>query len=286
MDTTQVIKDQKFQGERALYASHNIVVDNCTFGEGESAIKESTNIIANNCTFICKYVIWHSENIKMNNCKLTIDCRAPIWYSKNIEINNTVMENPKTFRECDNVKLDNVSMTAADEFIWNCRNFDIVNSTMREGRYAFMHCENVKLENFDMTGNYVFQYTKNMEIRNSKINAKDAFWHAENVIIYDSDVSGEYLAWYAKNIKFVNCKISGTQPFCYTDGVTLENCVFDPSCDLCFEYSKVYATINSPITSIKNPLDGFITVNSCKELILDEHCRNKGACKITIKDQL
>ena len=156
---------------------------------------------------------------------------------------------------------------------------------MNEGRYAFLHCENVMLENFNMVGNYTFQYTRNMEIHNCKLQAKDAFWHTENVTVYDSEISGEYLAWYAKNIKFVNCKFSGTQPFCYVENLTLENCTFDSSCDLAFEYTTVQATIKGNVTSIKNPLGGYITCDSCSELILDDHCRNRGECKITIKDQ-
>ena len=281
----QTITNKTYQGERALYASKNLKIDNCTFDVGESALKESSNIECNNCKFVCKYIMWHDHDVKMDNCLLTIDCRAPIWYTKNVEVKNTIMENPKTFRECDGVTLDNVQMNAADEFIWSCRNVTIKNSTMREGKYAFLHCDNVTFDNFDMVGNYAFQYTKNMTIRNSKLTAKDSFWHSENVTIYDSEISGEYLAWYSKNVKLVNCKISGTQPFCYAENLVLENCTMDPSCDLAFEYTTVNATIIGNVASIKNPLGGSISCDSCTELILDENCRNKGECQITIKDK-
>ena len=281
----QSISNQTYEGERALYASQNLKIDNCTFGIGESALKESSNIECSNCKCLCKYIMWHDHNVKMDNCTLTIDCRAPIWYTNNVEVSNTVMDNPKTFRECNGIKLDNVSMNAADEFIWSCRNITIKNSTMDGGKYAFMHCDNVNLENFTMDGNYTFQYTTNMIIRNCKLHAKDSFWHAENVTIYDSEINGEYIAWYSKNVKFVNCKISGTQPFCYAENLVLENCTMEPSCDLAFEYTTVNATIIGNVTSIKNPLGGSITCDSCNELILDDHCRNRGECKITIKDR-
>ena len=281
----QTISNKSYEGERALYASHDLIVNDSTFGIGESALKESSNIVCNNCKFLCKYVFWHDDNVKINNGLLTIDCRAPIWYTNNVEVKDTIMENPKTFRECNNIKLDNVTMTAADEFIWNCRNIEINNSKMDGGKYAFLHCQNVKLDNFTMVGNYTFQYCSNMEFHNCNINAKDSFWHAENVTIYDSVVSGEYLAWYSKNVKLVNCKIGGTQPFCYAENLVLENCTMDPSCDLAFEYTTVHATIVGNVISIKNPLGGSITCDSCNELILDEHCRNRGECEINIKEK-
>lgn len=55
-----------------------------------------------------------------------------------------------------------------------------------------------------------------------------------------------------------------------------------PDADLCFEYSTLQVEINSPVTSIKNPDTGSISVESVGEIILDENCRNPGACKIEI----
>ena len=42
----QLIKDKEFGGERPLFASHDLHLDNVIIREGESGIKECSNIIA------------------------------------------------------------------------------------------------------------------------------------------------------------------------------------------------------------------------------------------------
>ena len=276
------IANQKYEGERALYAQHDTIIDNCEFGIGESALKETRNITATNTKFLCKYIFWHAENIVEENCLQTVECRAPIWYTKNVTVKNTRMENPKTFRECENVSLDNVTMTDGSEYIWHCKNVKVENSKMDNGIYAFMHCDNVTLNNFVLNGNYTFQYVNNMEIHNSEIHAKDSFWHINNVTIYDSIIDGEYIGWYSKNLHLINCKISGTQPFCYAQDLVLENCTMAEDSDLAFEYTTVKADIKGNVHSIKNSLSGYINADSCGELILDKYYRNPGECKISI----
>ena len=58
---TQIIENQSFGGERALYHRHGLELRNCTFNEGESCLKEGTNINTHNCTFIGKYALWHNH---------------------------------------------------------------------------------------------------------------------------------------------------------------------------------------------------------------------------------
>jgi hypothetical protein len=138
----------------------------------------------------------------------------------------------------------------------------------------------IDVDGFKLQGNYSFQDAKDVVVRNAFLDSKDAFWKTENVTVYDSEIIGEYLGWYSKNLRFVNCKISSTQALCYCENLVLENCTMDKDCDLCFEYSTVQATINSPITSIKNPGEGFIRAYSIGEVILDVHCKNPEACEI------
>ena len=42
----QQIKDMEFSGERPLFASHDLQLDNVVIHAGESALKECSNIIA------------------------------------------------------------------------------------------------------------------------------------------------------------------------------------------------------------------------------------------------
>lgn len=54
-----VIANTEFGGERPLFASHDLQLENVIIHAGESALKECNNIIALNCRFEGKYPFWH-----------------------------------------------------------------------------------------------------------------------------------------------------------------------------------------------------------------------------------
>ncbi|MCD8042130.1 MAG: DUF3737 family protein [Tannerellaceae bacterium] len=279
-ETKKIIKDTFFEGERPLFATNDLRLENVKFYPGESAIKECNNIEAYKCEFMCKYPFWHNENAWIEECLFTVYSRAAIWYSRNIRMLNTRVEAPKMFREIDGLYLENVHFTSAGETIWNCRDIQLQNVKAYGGDYIFMNGQNIEIDGFYLQGNYSFQDAKNVVIRNAKLDSKDAFWKTENVTVYDSEINGEYLGWHSKNLKLVNCKISGTQPLCYCTNLVMENCTLASDCDLCFEYSTLEAVINNDIVSIKNPTAGFITANSIGEVIIDKNCKNPGGCNI------
>ena len=275
-----LISDKFFEGERPLFATNDIRLENVKFYPGESAIKECNNVEAYRCTFMCKYPFWHNDGVLIDDCLFTVYSRAAIWYSKNIRMINTIVDAPKMFREIDGLYLENVRMPNAAECCWNCRNLEFKNVEVEGGDYIFMNSQNIKVENLKLDGNYSFQDAKNVEVRNSYLDSKDAFWKTENVTVYDSVINGEYLGWHSKNLRLVNCTISSTQALCYIKDLIMENCVMMPECDLCFEYSTLQATINSHITSIKNPGKGYINAQSIGEIVIDENCKEPEACGI------
>ncbi|MDR1886481.1 MAG: DUF3737 family protein [Prevotellaceae bacterium] len=278
----KIISNTFFEGERPLFATNNICLENVKFYPGESAVKESSNIEARKCEFMCKYPFWHNDNTLIEDCVFTVYSRAAIWYSKNIRMINTLVEAPKMFRKIDGLYLENVQLTSAAECCWNCRNIELRNVEVKGGDYIFMNASDVEIDGFRLQGNYSFQDAKNVVIRNAYLDSKDAFWETENVTVYDSVLIGEYLGWHSKNLRLINCKISGTQPLCYATDLEMVNCEMAECADLCFEYSTLHAVINSSITSVKNPNGGYITADAIGEIILDENCRNRGACDINI----
>ena len=235
------IKNTEFEGERPLFASHDLRIDGVTIHAGESALKECSNIEAVGCRFEGKYPFWHVDGFKVRNCVFTQGARAALWYSRNLEMSDTLVEAPKMFREMDGIKLNNVKIPDAQETLWHCRN---------------------------------------VVIRNAVIDPKDAFWGTENVTVYDSELTGEYLGWHSHNLRLVNCKISGTQPLCYAHDLVMENCTMADDCDLAFEYSSVQAAITGPVRSVKNPITGRIVAESFGEIILDENIKAPADCKI------
>lgn len=280
----ELIKNKSYEGERPLFATRNLQLEEVTIHTGESALKECKNIEAINCRFEGKYPFWHNDSFVVKNSLFTEGARAALWYSKNLHMTDTVVEAPKMFREMDGIKLENVQLPNALETLWYCRNVEMKNVTIDKGDYLFIHGENIRIENFRLKGNYSFQYCKNVEIRNAEINSKDAFWNTENVTVYDSTLNGEYLGWHSKNLRLVNCHISGTQALCYAKDLVMENCTMGDDADLCFEYSTLKARIKGPVRSVKNPSGGMIIAESYGDIIIDENCKTPGDCEIMLWD--
>ena len=276
----EIIKDKEFGGERPLFASHDIELDNVTIHAGESALKCCTDVVARNCRFEGKYPFWHVRGFVVEHCLFTPGARAALWYSSGLRMTDTQVDAPKMFREMDGIEMERVNIPDAQETLWHCRNVVMRDVDVRNADYLFMHSENIDIDRYRQEGNYSFQYCRNVVIRNAEIHSKDAFWNTENVTVYDSTLSGEYLGWHSRGLRLVRCRISGTQPMCYCEGLVLEDCTFDADADLAFEDSDVRATIMSPVTSIKNPRTGSITLPSVGELILDANILPPADCKI------
>lgn len=279
----KTIKDVEFSGERPLFGSHDLRLENVTIHAGESAIKESSNIEADHCRFEGKYPFWHVDGFKINDCLFTEGARAALWYSRNLVMTDTLVEAPKMFREMQNLKLQNVSIPNALETLWDCSDVTLENVEVEHGDYIFMHGTNIRINNYRQQGNYSFQKCKNVEIHNAILNTKDAFWETEDVTVYDSEIDGEYLGWHSKRLHLIRCNIKGTQPLCYAEDLVMEDCTMGEDCDLAFEYSSVKADIKGNIPSVKNPKSGEITADSIGEIILDENIKAPADCKISTR---
>lgn len=276
----ETIKNAEFGGERPLFGSHDLRLENVTIHAGESAIKSCSNIEAIGCTFEGKYPFWHVDGFRIKDCLFKPGARAALWYSRNLVMTDTMVEAPKMFREMENISLDNVKIPDAQETFWDCRNIKLRNVEVKNADYLFMHSSDIDISDYYQEGNYSFQYCRNVVIRNATLHTKDAFWETENVTVYDSTIIGEYLGWHSKNLRLVNCRIGGTQPLCYAEGLVLENCTFDPDADLAFEESTLDATITGNVTSVKNPTSGRILADGYGEIIIDSNIRQPADCQI------
>lgn len=263
-----LIKNKTFEGERSLFSSYDLIIEECIFQNGESPLKESENLDITNTTFKWKYPLWYCNSVKVKNSFLDITARSGIWYTSNIIINDSIIDAPKTFRRSEEIILNNVKINNALETMWNCSKI-ILNDVYVRGDYFGFGSADIECNNLTIEGNYCFDGGKNIVIKNSKLISKDAFWNTENVVVMDSVIVGEYLGWNSKNVVFINCEIESSQGLCYMEDVKLVNCTFKNT-DLAFEYSSVEATIKGTVDSIKNPTSGTIEVEEVKEIILDE----------------
>lgn len=281
----ELVKDKQYGGERPLFGSHDMRLDNITIVDGESGIKCCKNLECVNSKFYGKYPWWHVDGSVIEDCYFAPGSRSAIWYSNDMVMRNCVIDGPKFFREMRNLELENVKITDADETFWKIDGLKIRNVELHEGTYPFMFSKNIYVDGLKSDSKYVFQYCKNVEVHNAEITTKDSFWECENVTVYDSKLDGEYLAWHSKNVKLVRCHISGEQPLCYLDGITLEDCTFDPACDRAFEdSSNIDAQIRGAITEVKNPISGHIVADAIGRITYDVFAKGRDCVIETRKD--
>ena len=281
----ELVKDKQYGGERPLFGSHDMRLDNITIVDGESGIKCCKNLECVNSKFYGKYPWWHVDGSVIEDCYFAPGSRSAIWYSNDMVMRNCVIDGPKFFREMRNLELENVKITDADETFWKIDGLKIRNVELHEGTYPFMFSKNIYVDGLKSDSKYVFQYCKNVEVHNAEITTKDSFWECENVTVYDSKLDGEYLAWHSKNVKLVRCHISGEQPLCYLDGITLEDCTFDPACDRAFEdSSNIDAQIRGAIAEVKNPISGLIVAVAIGRITYDAFAKGRDCVIETHKD--
>lgn len=265
-----IIENQNFAEERALYGGKRITAKHCSFdgpADGESAFKECTDISAEDCFFNLRYPFWHNHGLSIRHSEMTELCRAALWYSDNITITDTKLHGIKALRECSGIFIKNCDIISP-EFGWSSRDIQI-NDCKAESEYFLMRAEDISFSNVQFKGKYSFQYVKDAIFSDCIFDTKDAFWHSRNVTVKNSVIKGEYLAWYSENLTMINCRIVGTQPLCYCKNLKLVDCEMTDT-DLCFEKSEVEATITTPVISIKNPLSGNIYVPNVSEIIMDD----------------
>lgn len=276
----KTIKNTDFGGERPLFESHDVRLENVVIHAGESALKECSNIEAYHCTFEGAYPFWHVHGFHIEHCYFPVTGRSALWYCDHLVMKDTVIDAPKMFREMDHLTLQHVEINDADETFWHCSDINLSDVKLKGGTYPFMFAHNVYADGLQSDAKYVFQYASNVELHNAHIITKDAFWESDNVTIYDSVLDGEYLGWHAHHMRLVNCHISGTQVLCYAHDLVIEHCTFDPSCDRMFEYSDLEADIDGEITNIKNPRHGHIIVDRIHSITIDENIKQPADCII------
>ena len=182
----EIIENQIFDEERALYNLKDTEVRNCTFAgpkDGESVLKETRNIKVVDSKFSLRYPLWHAKGYELVNSEFDENTRAPIWYSHDGLIDKCNLNGIKLLRECTNTKVTN-SNIISPEFGWKCNNIEM-KDTKITSEYIFLDSKNVKLENVEFQGKYSFQYVENLEIENSSLDTKDALWHSKNVTVRD-----------------------------------------------------------------------------------------------------
>ena len=278
----ETLKRGFYTGERALFHLADTRIEEAIFDDGESPLKHSSNIELIDTSFKWKYPLWYAENISMKNCRLFDMARAGIWYTNNLVMDTATIEAPKSFRRCNNIKLNKVSFFNAAETLWSCRGVSL-NDVKVKGDYFAMNSSDMTIDKMELVGNYGFDGCSNVTVSNSVLLTKDAFWNCSNITVKDSYICGEYLGWNSENLTFENCTIESLQGMCYIKGITMKNCKLINT-TLSFEYSDVDAQIEGKIDSVKNPTSGIIKADHIDELIMEDNRVDTTATKIITEE--
>lgn len=283
IDAMKTIKDEKIAGERALYETHDALIDSCLFYDGESALKECSDLVVVNSTFDWKYPIWYSNNVKMRKSQITANGRAAIWYIENSEFVDMRIDAIKCFRRCFKVKAENIVFSDSKETFWYSNEILVKNVTLN-GDYAFLNCKDLECENITLNGNYCFDTCENVVVKNSTLIGRDAFWNCKHVTVIGCKIEGAYICWNSEDVTFIDCDIDSLQGLCYIKGLKMRNCRLHTT-NLSFEYvSDIDAEISSRIVSVKNPISGTIKSLGIDELILEENLIDPKKTNIIIEE--
>ncbi|MBQ7314494.1 MAG: DUF3737 family protein [Clostridia bacterium] len=274
----QVIEQQTFPEERALYRLSDAHVLYSTFETGESPIKEAHDASFEHCLFKWRYPVWYSQRIDLAHCTIYADARAGVWYCEDVRITDSSIAAPKCIRRCKNTTLSHVSIPNGVETCWHCDGLDMHDVSI-VGDYFCMNSENIRIDGLELTGKYSFDGVRHVDICNAHMVTKDAFWNSEDVYVRDSVILGEYIGWNSKNITFENCVIDSLQGLCYIDGIRLINCRL-VNTSFAFEYSVVDATVHGRIDSVFNPTGGRIEADAIGELIMEKDKATEGSVDI------
>lgn len=63
----EFVKQKYLSGERALFQSNGVRIEDSIFADGESPLKESQNIDINQSIFKWKYPLWYCQNVVVTN---------------------------------------------------------------------------------------------------------------------------------------------------------------------------------------------------------------------------
>ena len=95
----ELVKQAYLKGERALFKSHDLKVEDSIFADGESPLKESDHIDISGSIFKWKYPLWYCNHVSVENSTLLETARSGIWYTHHINIKNSVIDAPRPLEE-------------------------------------------------------------------------------------------------------------------------------------------------------------------------------------------
>ena len=163
--------------------------------------------------------------------KLSFDEERALYGERDICVENCIFDGPadgeSAFKEGGKIKVDNCYFNLRYPF-WHCDGVDIDSSEMTElCRAALWYSKDIEIKNSKLHGIKALRECEKIQILNSDIISPEFGWFSSEIRVNDSHFISEYFMLKAKKLNFSGVEFKGKYSFQYIEDSVFENCNFD-----------------------------------------------------------
>ena len=166
--------------------------------------------LVENQTFDKEREFYGSDGITIKNCVFEgeADGESAFKESKNVTVSDCLWRLRYPFWHVDGLKIAGTELTdKCRAALWYSKDIEIRDSRLH-GIKALRECENVSIEN-------------------TSVISAEFGWSVNNIVVKNSEFSGEYFMLRSSGLRFDGAKLDGKYSFQYITDSTFENCVFN-----------------------------------------------------------
>lgn len=154
-----------------------------------------------------------------------------LYGSKDIELLNCQFDGPadgeSAIKECENVVARNCYFNLRYPF-WHVKGLGIYDSEMTEHcRAALWYSKDIEIKNTKLHGIKALRECENINILNSDIISPEFGWSSKNITMDDVTAMSEYFMMRAEDIRMEKVNFHGKYSFQYIKNAVFENCYLD-----------------------------------------------------------
>ena len=178
-------------------------------------------------TFDEERALYGSDGVSAVACRFDgpADGESAFKESRNITANGCYFNLRYPFWHDDNVKISGSEMTElCRAALWYSRNIEI-RSTKLHGIKALRECENVTILDSNIRSTEFGWFVRGIEIRNSSAEGEYFMMRSADINLQAVTLKGKYSFQYIENAVFENCNFDTKDAFWHAKNVTVRNCV-------------------------------------------------------------
>ncbi len=178
-------------------------------------------------TFDEERALYGSDGVSAVACRFDgpADGESAFKESRNITAKGCYFNLRYPFWHDDNVKISGSEMTElCRAALWYSRNIEI-RGTKLHGIKALRECENVTILDSNIRSTEFGWFVRGIEIRNSSAEGEYFMMRSADINLQAVTLKGKYSFQYIENAVFENCNFDTKDAFWHAKNVTVRNCV-------------------------------------------------------------